>query len=38
MTPGISFGEYGDEYVKISLCTHINRFHDAYLRLKKFLK
>ncbi len=38
MTPGISFGEYGDEYVRISLCTHINRFYDAYLRLKKFLK
>jgi aspartate/methionine/tyrosine aminotransferase len=38
VTPGISFGEYGDDYVRMSLVTHINRFHDAYLRLKKFMK
>ena len=38
VTPGIGFGEYGDGFVRMSLVTHINRFHDAYLRLKKFLK
>jgi LL-diaminopimelate aminotransferase len=38
VTPGIGFGEYGDDFVRMSLVTHINRFHDAYLRLKKFLK
>ena len=38
VTPGIGFGEYGDDFVRMALVTHDNRFHDAYLRLKKFMK
>ncbi|MBU0952601.1 MAG: LL-diaminopimelate aminotransferase [Elusimicrobia bacterium] len=37
-TPGIAFGEYGEGYVRFSLVTHDNRFHDAVLRIKKLLK
>jgi aspartate/methionine/tyrosine aminotransferase len=37
VAPGIGFGQYGEGYVRIALVTHINRFHDAVLRLKKFL-
>ena len=37
VTPGIGFGEYGDKFVRMALVTHINRFYDAQLRLKKFL-
>jgi aspartate/methionine/tyrosine aminotransferase len=37
VAPGIGFGKYGEGYVRIALVTHINRFHDAVLRLKKFL-
>ncbi len=38
VAPGAGFGTYGDAYVRIALITHNNRFHDALLRLKKFLK
>lgn len=38
VTPGIGFGECGEGYIRISLVTHDNRFHDALLRLKKFIK
>ncbi|MFC1512590.1 LL-diaminopimelate aminotransferase [bacterium] len=37
VAPGIGFGKYGEGYVRIALVTHTNRFHDALLRLKKFL-
>src|SRR3989339_1032382 len=37
ITPGIGFGSYGEGYVRMSLVTHDNRFHDVLLRLKKFL-
>ncbi|MCP4482691.1 MAG: aminotransferase class I/II-fold pyridoxal phosphate-dependent enzyme [bacterium] len=37
VTPGIGFGEHGDGFVRIALVTHINRFYDAHLRIKKFL-
>ncbi len=38
VAPGIGFGSYGEGYVRMALVTHYNRFHDALLRLKKFLK
>ncbi|MCX5777667.1 MAG: LL-diaminopimelate aminotransferase [Elusimicrobia bacterium] len=38
VTPGIGFGASGEGYIRISLVTHDNRFHDALLRLKKFIK
>jgi LL-diaminopimelate aminotransferase len=37
ITPGIGFGSYGEGYVRFSLVTHDNRFHDALLRIKKFM-
>ncbi len=37
MAPGVAFGSYGEGYVRMALVTHYNRFHDAALRLKKFL-
>jgi len=36
--PGIGFGPYGEGYVRFALVTHYNRFYDAILRLKKFMK
>ncbi|RLD18939.1 MAG: LL-diaminopimelate aminotransferase [Caldiserica bacterium] len=36
--PGIGFGPYGEGYVRFALVTHYNRFHDALLRIKKFMK
>ncbi len=33
--PGVGFGKHGEGYVRIALVTHINRFHDALLRIKK---
>lgn len=36
--PGVGFGTYGEGYVRMALVTHDNRFHDALLRLKKFLR
>ena len=38
VAPGIGFGSYGEGFVRMALVTHYNRFHDALLRLKKFLK
>lgn len=37
VSPGIGFGKHGEGYVRMALVTHTNRFHDALLRLKKFL-
>lgn len=37
-TPGIGFGAAGEGYLRMSMVTHDNRFHDALLRLKKFMK
>lgn len=37
-SPGTGFGKYGEGYVRFALVTHFNRFHDALLRLKKFVK
>jgi aspartate/methionine/tyrosine aminotransferase len=38
VAPGVGFGSYGEGFVRMALVTHYNRFHDALLRLKKFLK
>jgi LL-diaminopimelate aminotransferase len=38
VTPGVGFGPEGEGFVRMSLVTHDNRFYDAALRLKKFLK
>jgi LL-diaminopimelate aminotransferase len=37
VSPGVGFGAGGEGYVRISLVTHDNRFHDALLRFKKIL-
>lgn len=37
LAPGVAFGKSGEGYVRISLVTHDKRFHDAALRVKKFL-
>ena len=38
VAPGVGFGPYGEGYVRMALVTHDNRFHDALLRVKKFLR
>jgi len=38
IVPGIGFGKYGEGYIRAALVTHINRFHDAAIRLKDILK
>jgi LL-diaminopimelate aminotransferase len=38
VTPGVGFGPGGEGYIRISLVTHDNRFHDALLRFKQLLK
>ncbi|MBN1621217.1 MAG: LL-diaminopimelate aminotransferase [Endomicrobiales bacterium] len=38
VAPGVAFGKYGESYVRMALVTHDNRFHDALLRIKKFIK
>ncbi len=38
VAPGIGFGSYGEGYVRLATVTHYQRFHDALLRLKKFLR
>ncbi len=38
VAPGIGFGAYGEGYVRLAMVTHFQRFHDAVLRLKKFLR
>ena len=37
VAPGVGFGPGGEGYVRMALVTHDNRFHDALLRIKKFL-
>ena len=37
-SPGLGFGEYGSDYVRISLVTHENRYYDAAQRLKAYVK
>jgi LL-diaminopimelate aminotransferase len=37
-TPGVGFGAEGEGYVRFSLVTHDDRFYDAILRIKKFLR
>ena len=36
-SPGVGFGACGEGYVRFALVTHFNRFHDALIRLKKFV-
>jgi aspartate/methionine/tyrosine aminotransferase len=36
--PGIGFGDEGEGYVRFALVTHDNRFYDAVLRIRKFLR
>jgi alanine-synthesizing transaminase len=38
VSPGIGFGEYGDEYVRIALIENKNRIRQAAKNIKKFLK
>jgi LL-diaminopimelate aminotransferase len=38
VTPGVGFGKEGEGYVRMALVTHDNRFYDAALRIRKFLK
>jgi len=38
VSPGIGFGEYGDEYVRIALIENKNRIKQASKNIKKFLK
>jgi len=38
VTPGVGFGKAGEGYIRVALVTHDNRFHDALLRLKEFIK
>ncbi len=35
LSPGVGFGDHGEGYVRISLVTHDNRFHDALIRINK---
>ncbi len=38
VAPGVGFGAYGEGYVRIALVTHYQRYHDALLRLKDFIR
>ena len=38
VTPGVGFGKAGEGYIRMALVTHDNRFHDALLRIKDFIK
>jgi len=38
VAPGVGFGEEGEGYIRMALVTHNNRFYDAVLRIRKFLK
>ena len=38
VSPGIGFGPYGDEYVRIALIENSNRIRQAARNIKKFLK
>ncbi len=37
LAPGVGFGAGGEGYIRMSLVTHDNRFHDVLLRFKKLL-
>jgi aspartate/methionine/tyrosine aminotransferase len=37
VAPGVGFGAGGEGYIRMSLVTHDNRFHDVLLRFKKLL-
>lgn len=37
-SPGVGFGPEGEGYIRMALVTHDKRFHDALLRLKKFIR
>ncbi|WP_424243982.1 LL-diaminopimelate aminotransferase [Elusimicrobium posterum] len=36
VSPGVGFGTAGEGYIRMSLVTHDNRFHDAMLRIREF--
>lgn len=38
VTPGVGFGPEAEGYVRMSLVTHDDRFYDAALRIRKFLR
>ncbi|NLC28591.1 MAG: aminotransferase class I/II-fold pyridoxal phosphate-dependent enzyme, partial [Campylobacteraceae bacterium] len=38
VSPGIGFGEHGDEYVRIALIENENRIRQAARNIKKYLK
>jgi LL-diaminopimelate aminotransferase len=38
VTPGIGFGPEAEGYVRMALVTHDDRFYDAALRIRKFLR
>ena len=38
VSPGIGFGEYGDEYVRIALIENENRIRQAASNISKFFK
>jgi LL-diaminopimelate aminotransferase len=38
VSPGIGFGAAGEGYIRMSLVTHDNRFHDTLLRLKEYIR
>ena len=38
VSPGIGFGKYGDEYVRIALIENEKRIRQAAKNIKKFLK
>jgi len=38
VSPGVGFGKYGDEYVRIALIENENRIRQAARNIKKFLK
>ena len=38
VSPGIGFGKYGDEYVRIALIENRNRIRQAGRSIKKFLR
>jgi len=37
VAPGVGFGAGGEGYIRMSMVTHDNRFHDVLLRFKKLL-
>ncbi len=38
VAPGIGFGAYGEGYVRVAVVTNFQRFHDALLRLREFIR